>query len=385
MNYYHVTIKELIEARESLREVHKDNREFYLDFTLKTMNFTLSPYFNPPTALERTFDGDNVNFYSEDVSVKVPVSLTMLMQSSLNSIFITDYTISDEQMSKLYKLVDLNGTIEIEGGWAKDVSSSFYFDRTLELFIAISNKDGKNNINKFYFGNCQSDVVNKINEFLDKRCTAKEGVGTIHAMVKQGDYVETYPFDAIYKPIDMQLMYGEKFITFHSHLLNKLTNDTSGIALLHGLPGTGKSNYIKYLSSIVTKKKFIYVPATYINFLGSPEAIPFLSENTNCVFVLEDCEDYIHQRDGSGHSGVAEILNLADGLLSDLAKCQIICTFNAQVDSIDVAIKREGRLIGEHFFGKVKLDGEFTTLAEHFNKDDKAVVTDKPETKFGFV
>ena len=90
----------------------------------------------------------------------------------------------------------------------------------------------------------------KINEFLDKRCVAKEGVGTIHAMVKQGDYVETYPFDAIYKPIDMQLMYGEKFITFHNHLLNKLTNDTSGIALLHGLPGTGKSNYIKYLSSI---------------------------------------------------------------------------------------------------------------------------------------
>ena len=85
------------------------------------------------------------------------------------------------------------------------------------------------------------------------------------------------------------------------------------------------------------------------------------------------------------NSGVAEILNLADGLLSDLAKCQIICTFNAQVDSIDNAIKREGRLIGEHFFGKIKLDGELTTLAEHFNKDDKAVITDKPEAKFGFV
>jgi energy-coupling factor transporter ATP-binding protein EcfA2 len=167
--------------------------------------------------------------------------------------------------------------------------------------------------------------------------------------------------------------------------VDSLTNKHRGVVLMHGLPGTGKSNYIKYLASLVPDKQFIYVPLTYIAFLGSPDAVSFLSRHTNSIFVIEDCEQYIKSRDGGSGSAVADILNLSDGILSDLAKCQIICTFNSNIGEVDKALLREGRLIGEHYFDKITVDGEEMTLAEYFNQDSKAVRKVQEKPKFGFI
>ena len=45
---------------------------------------------------------------------------------------------------------------------------------------------------------------------------------------------------------------------------------------------------------------------------------------------------------------------MSDGILSDIAKCQIICTFNTQLSNIDSALS--GRLLGECYFDKLTQD-----------------------------
>lgn len=76
------------------------------------------------------------------------------------------------------------------------------------------------------------------------------------------------------------------------------------------------------------------------------------------VLVLEDCENYIAERVGGGNTSdvVSTILNIADGILSDVLECQFVCTFNADLTDIDHALLRKGRLIAEYQFEKLTTD-----------------------------
>ena len=89
----------------------------------------------------------------------------------------------------------------------------------------------------------------------------------------------------------------------------------------------------------------------------SPEFVPFLMENKDCVLIIEDAEKVIGDRQSSGSSvGVSNLLNLSDGILGDILNIHIIATFNMDKEKIDSALLRKGRLIAEHKFGKLTVD-----------------------------
>jgi len=79
---------------------------------------------------------------------------------------------------------------------------------------------------------------------------------------------------------------------------------------------------------------------------------------------------------GSAHTSLANLLNLGDGLLSDALNIKIICTFNADVQQIDKAILRKGRLIARYEFKE--LDVEKVNLL--FEKNKIAHTTKHPMT-----
>ena len=80
-----------------------------------------------------------------------------------------------------------------------------------------------------------------------------------------------------------------------------------------------------------------------ISSLTDPGFLSILIENKNSVLVLEDCENYIAERtlDDRNTDIVSSILNLADGILSDVMECQFICTFNSDISKIDTALLRK--------------------------------------------
>jgi ATP-dependent 26S proteasome regulatory subunit len=57
----------------------------------------------------------------------------------------------------------------------------------------------------------------------------------------------------------------------------------------------------------------------------------------------------------NNNSGVSNLLNISDGLLSDCLNVQIICTFNSSLSLIDNALLRKGRLIAKYEFGKLDI------------------------------
>ncbi|CAF1203885.1 unnamed protein product [Didymodactylos carnosus] len=70
----------------------------------------------------------------------------------------------------------------------------------------------------------------------------------------------------IKKPLitDMSLNYGQQFVPVHEKIIKNLNKkDGKGIVLLHGIPGSGKTHYIRYLIHEIKDKTLIYVPLGY--------------------------------------------------------------------------------------------------------------------------
>jgi hypothetical protein len=154
--------------------------------------------------------------------------------------------------------------------------------------------------------------------------------------------------------LDINLYYNDDFPEVDRVVRQRLLQpNDKGIVLLHGLPGTGKTTYLRYLIGNL-QKKVLFVSPDVAAELASPAFIDLLIDNPNSVLVIEDAENIIMDRKYNSKSSVSNLLNISDGLLSDCLNVQIICTFNSALSLVDSALLRKGRLIAKYEFGKLE-------------------------------
>ena len=161
--------------------------------------------------------------------------------------------------------------------------------------------------------------------------------------------------------------YNEDFLPVHKYIVKSLNKAKSGLYLFYGAPGTGKSSYIASLTQMNTNKKFIYLPSSLFNSLDSPALMQLFLNNRNSIFIIEDGEKLLLNRQNEANSPISALLNMSDGLIGQLLNSQIICTFNTTVDKIDEALMRNGRLICMHEFTALDKDRAIN-LAEMIKK-----------------
>lgn len=202
--------------------------------------------------------------------------------------------------------------------------------------------------------------------------------------------------------IDLRANYNDDFSPVHERIETFLKEPNSnGIVLLHGLPGTGKTTYLRYLISTLNKK-IIFLPPHLMDFMASPEFIPFITDYRDSILIVEDCEELLKPREqkmGGASSGLTNLLNIGDGLLADALSFKIVCTFNTDLRNIDQAILRKGRLIARYAFRaldtdkanqlaeKIGKEPSFTrpvTLAELYNAGEENFAEIPVDRKLGF-
>lgn len=153
--------------------------------------------------------------------------------------------------------------------------------------------------------------------------------------------------------LELDLFYNDDFKEVNEVIKKRLAQESDkGIVLLHGLPGTGKTTYLRHLVGEM-KKKVLFVSPSVAGNLMNPDFIDLLMDNPNSILVIEDAENIMMDRKFNSDSSVSNLLNLSDGLLSDCLNVQIICTFNSDLNLIDSALMRKGRLIARYEFGKL--------------------------------
>ena len=109
-------------------------------------------------------------------------------------------------------------------------------------------------------------LIEEIEEF--KLDTINKKVGLI---IKDEFGLTLQKFDITKEPIDLDKNYNNDFKKISKKIIQKLNEkEGKGIILLHGKPGTGKTTYIRHLTSKI-EKEIIFLPNNMVDILATPD------------------------------------------------------------------------------------------------------------------
>lgn len=248
-------------------------------------------------------------------------------------------------------------------------------------------------------------VIDRIDELTKLVIEVKRPDSQVNMLIEGTYGLELLEAGYIPDPMEnfqLDELYNEDFVDVYNIIIDNINiSNESGIAILHGEPGTGKTSFIRHLIH-KCDKRLIFFPPKMADLISSPKLIPFLREYKNSILIIEDAETILRTREAGENTAVSNLLNLGDGILGDILSIQVICTFNAPAQYVDPALFRDGRLIASYEFGPLSADKatklstkvwgddacktftEPATLAQVFNKPAPKLNAEKSNTPFGF-
>ncbi len=159
---------------------------------------------------------------------------------------------------------------------------------------------------------------------------------------------------------DLELHYGEGFSQWERAWLERLRQRRSGVTVLFGPPGCGKTSYLRGLMSRLRNElEFYYIPSSAFDVLSNPNFVNFWGQQGGAaparhrIAIVEDAEELLLPRDEGSREKVSNLLNIGDGFLGEHLKLHVIATTNAPVRQLDPALLRPGRLMGSREFRRL--------------------------------
>ena len=279
----------------------------------------------------------------------------------------------------------INGMyVDPKGDFCLTFSRTVYNEKQNDDFEFFTTKLGEKELFKFIKTNFRNVPL-------------REDLNIYLLQESRGNYdLKKYPVFPIIE-LDIPHNYNDDFVNVDKKLYDILINSRKSFSILHGLPGTGKTTYIKNLCYRLAKEKkeVVYLPPSITHMLSSPSFISNLDLFKNKILIIEDAESILLDA-GNRSQAIANILNITDGILSDIYNIHFIFTFNMDIRKIDQALLRKGRLSLKYEFKELtkekvdKLSKKLNitaplsgTLAELYNTESNGTEV-KLTNKLGF-
>jgi len=104
---------------------------------------------------------------------------------------------------------------------------------------------------------------------------------------------------------------------------------------------------------------FLFMPLRIGWMFNAPDTLRFWVEQKQqrpgrqMVVILGDAEHFLMERGPDNASSVSDLINAGDGLLGDFLQLHLICTVNCEVDRLDRAVTRPGRMQASREFKRL--------------------------------
>ena len=288
-----------------------------------------------------------------------------------------------DALKKEFK-INLNTIIRWDS-YGKDFTHIIQAYVPVSTDLVVNFRREERNIEILYNPFTSEKFLKEVMDFI-LRFEDKPYYGSVYLVTQNGNSLSLDDFIIHNPKIDFDLHYNDDFSRIHETILKGLTiQRQKGLILLHGIPGSGKTTYLRHLI-VNTERRYIYMPSELAHLIAEPTFLNFISGYPDSVLLIEDAEEILAPRSGKGNSAIGNLLNLGDGLLSDCLKIQVICTFNAPLTRIDPALLRKGRIIANYEFkaletskanrliastGRTKSYTHPVSLAEIFHSDEE--------------
>jgi hypothetical protein len=252
---------------------------------------------------------------------------------------------------------------------------------------------------RFVFGKKNFQKIEEIIEAIKKFRKREINKPRISLLVYSAGSIETKLMEIARPKLHIEDNYNDDFIEIHRMILKRLAKkNDKGVVILHGKPGTGKTSYIRYLISLL-KKEVIFLPPNMAGVITNPDLISILIDHPNSIFIIEDAENIVLDREKIGDSPISALLNITDGLLSDCLNIQVVCSFNTDISKVDSALMRKGRLIAKYEFKELETSKaqalsdklsfsskiyKSMTLTEIYNQDELSFQETTKRNAIGF-
>src|SRR5205085_1786472 len=128
-------------------------------------------------------------------------------------------------------------------------------------------------------------LIKEISAFKEKQ---KRKEFEINLISKDNYGLELKSMEIKRTKLDINMYYEDDFTEVDKLIQSRLAKkNDKGIVLLHGLPGTGKTTYLRYLVGKL-KKKVLFLSPALAGSIMNPEFMDLLIDNPNCVVIIED-------------------------------------------------------------------------------------------------
>lgn len=322
--------------------------------------------------IKSTLNIQNENIYllmCWDIFQKVPNSLSIFGMYDKNEFFTIIDNLKEEQTitREIIKVEEVD-----------IINVSYFIKITDTVYLSYHIQDSENeyttvNEVEFYYKDDTDD--DKIQEIIDTINTCSlsfemsDSINKLNSLVitSEGLDVEPIPHEM---DENVELFYSEETFKSVNKLIKNIRNSKKGLSIFHGERGTGKTSIIHYISNNLDRI-VIYIPNNLLDqVLNNNEFKTFLREHTKPIIVIDDCENIFNEIYSKANSYTNNILQLVDGLLSDVIELNIILITNSELDEIDENLLQANSFIDDVEFTYMS-SKEANTLSKHLKLDKK--------------
>lgn len=280
--------------------------------------------------------------------------------------YCTDYFSISGAKQELAKIKEICIASNMKLILEEDEANYLFLSSSQDIIIHVSfNYSSSISASLTYFSSAQTRINDLKEECLKLNNLPKKENNFLYSFCQRPNYSAEIKKVGQHNSIFYPENYNNDIAENYPKLIEKLSSSAPDgrLLILEGPPGTGKSHFIRSLTSSTANEKTVFILLDYqsASSISGAELLNVLlsfkqsmQEKKSITFLIEDADHFLHTRSESNMSVISSLLNLTDGMLGEALDVRVIASTNIPLENLETALTRPGRLMDHLRFGPLE-------------------------------